>query len=372
MFEQRPRRHPVQTFQFWFIVLFSFGIVTAWKLDLFLQTEPTQTAMEEEPMPPPPRSLVQRSIESVTPASPTDVALVQTEPQIMAVSEQEEMAPQKNVVQASQALPPPDREIVRTAYVRQIPHETESASTVSAHPASVGNIPQHQTALKPGPASQEGIDLSEAERLQASGQDVEALRLYSRWYWTQTEQRAKFQNRMNLLAARVYFQPEPHYLAPHTVRFGERLETVADQYQVTPQYLQRLNRIDPTQLRTGQTLKVLQGPFSAVVDLSDMELTVHANGYYLVNFRVGLGNDMQLPPGRYRISEKTMAQDGSGSRWLALSNETGSLNRQGIHGTDDPSLIGQTGSPGCIRLSHRDIDALFDLLIVGSEVAVKQ
>ncbi len=404
MFDQPTRRHPVQTFQFWFIVLCSFGIVTAWKLDLFLQTDSSSLVMQEppeEPMPPPPRELVKRTVQTSAvavalnaedaavktapiPGVPVQTAPVQAESaQIESGTEtsmlfvdaaHQQLNAEGKVRQTGDALPPPERDIIRTAYVRQISRDRESAQVASTD----------QTALKPNTTAPATINLAEAEQLLASGREVEALRLYSKWYWTHPERRREFQGRLSTLAARVYFQPEPHYVAPHVMQFGDRLETIAAQYQVTPQYLARLNRVDPTQLRAGQTLKVLQGAFSAVVDLSDMELTVHSNGYFLVNMRVGLGDNMQLPPGRYQISEKSIAPispavDTMGGtagnvtvkRWLALSNETGSLNQQGIHGTDDPSLIGKTGSPGCIRLSNRDIDALFDLLVDGAEVVVK-
>jgi len=410
MLEQSTRRHPVQTFQFWFIVLCSFAVVTAWKLDLFVISSPAKTdavAIREEPMPPPPREKVKRTadleravvntvpaaplaeqteaaqVESVqaqqvvkSPASSPVVAHVAARPSggIELASYDESALSQaevssSGVVHAMGQVETPEAEqqIARTAYVRQIPRQHELSAPESSARRDQNPVPVGQ------------VNLTELDQLLATGQDVAALRLCSRWYWNSPEQRPQFQKALNALAARVYFQSEPYYLPPHVVQFGETLESIAARYQVTPQYLKRVNRVEPVQMRVGQSLKVLQGPFSAVIDLSDRDLTVHAQGYYLARFRVGFGDFMQLPPGRYHIADKAVApvnqaenpNDSGMSRWLILGNETGSTTQQGIHGTDDDSLIGQVGGAGCIRMSNRELDALFDLLMSGAEVVVR-
>ncbi|MCU0623399.1 MAG: L,D-transpeptidase, partial [Gemmatimonadaceae bacterium] len=42
----------------------------------------------------------------------------------------------------------------------------------------------------------------------------------------------------------------------------------------------------------------------------------------------------------------------------------------GIHGTDVPSSIGRSASHGCIRVRNEDIEALFQLVSVGTPVFV--
>lgn len=423
MFDQRPRRHPVQTFQFWFIVLFSFGIVTAWKLDFFTSASSVSETVgnvEEEPMPPPPRPLAKRDVvrqaESAPEQAESDdsvVVLKGTVEQANPASDVAQLGTLPAGEQMEAAAEQASSAIVQTAFVRQTPVErpvsggmqsemqssamkpstgstsgvvTADAIDVTAdEPVHVTPRPHVRPVAKPPVAAGE-IRLDEADRLVQEGRDVEALRLYSKWYWTLPEQRSKFLDRMNLLAGKIYFQPQQHYLEPYIMQFGDRFEQIAARYQLSPQYLARLNRVDPAQVRSGHALKVLQGPFSAVIDLSDMDLTVHSNGYYLVRMNVGLGANAAVEPGSFKVVEKVVnppfrSVEGSvsggdpenplGTRLLTLKDDLGEKIDLGIHGTNNPGMIGQIGSHGCIRLNNREMEALFDLVVVGSEVTVK-
>jgi lipoprotein-anchoring transpeptidase ErfK/SrfK len=53
-----------------------------------------------------------------------------------------------------------------------------------------------------------------------------------------------------------------------------------------------------------------------------------------------------------------------GKRWIDLGNQIG------IHGTNDPRNIGHTEGRGSIFLSDRDIDDVYDILTVGSKIAI--
>ncbi|WP_437192442.1 L,D-transpeptidase family protein [Planctomicrobium sp. SH527] len=423
MFDQRPRRHPVQTFQFWFIVLCSFGIVTAWKLDFFTSgssVSPTVGNVEEEPMPPPPRALANREIvrqaEPAPAQSESNDSVVVLEGTVEPTTSEDVSQLEKATAQEPMEAPAGDAApaigqtaIVQTAFVRQAPAEravnaVRSSEMYSSSSSESGVVtadaiddtsddhgqvvpkPHVRSVAKPEGVTGE-VRLEEADRLAQEGRDVEALRLYSKWYWTQPDQRSKFFDRMNLLAGKIYFQPQQHYLEPYVMQFGDRFEQIAARYQLSPQYLARLNRIDASQLRTGHALKVLQGPFSAVIDLSDMDLTVHSNGYYLVRMKVGFGANATIEQGSFKVVEKIVnppfrSIEGSvaggdpenplGTRLLTLKDHQGEKIDLGIHGTNEPDMIGQTGSHGCIRLKNREMEALFDLVVVGSEVVVKQ
>jgi lipoprotein-anchoring transpeptidase ErfK/SrfK len=189
---------------------------------------------------------------------------------------------------------------------------------------------------------------------------------FQTWYWQHPEQRERFQDRLDLLARRIYFQPKPHYIAPYRVQSGDRMETIAREYRQSWEYLAKLNRVDPERIQAGQELKVLQGPFSVVVDLSRFELTVHAHGYYVTRFPVGIGKEGATPVGTFRVTDKVtdptyygeegvIAHDDPanplGKRWIAINNEEGTLQGYGIHGTIEPSSIGKAVSRGCIRLN---------------------
>jgi hypothetical protein len=52
-----------------------------------------------------------------------------------------------------------------------------------------------------------------------------------------------------------------------------------------------------------------------------------------------------------------------GTRWMGLD-----IKGYGIHGTNVPKSIGKAESHGCIRLSNRDVEELFELVRVGDAV----
>jgi L,D-transpeptidase ErfK/SrfK len=52
-----------------------------------------------------------------------------------------------------------------------------------------------------------------------------------------------------------------------------------------------------------------------------------------------------------------------GTRWMGLS-----AHGYGIHGTNVPSSIGKAASHGCIRMRQQDLEELFQLVTVGTQV----
>lgn len=53
-----------------------------------------------------------------------------------------------------------------------------------------------------------------------------------------------------------------------------------------------------------------------------------------------------------------------GYRWMTIQGN------YGIHGTNNPSSIGNYASHGCIRMHEKDVEALFDLVEVGTPVEI--
>jgi len=73
------------------------------------------------------------------------------------------------------------------------------------------------------------------------------------------------------------------------------------------------------------------------------------------------------PPGHYIIATKTMYPGGVfGSRWLGLS-----IPHYGIHGTNNPSSIGQAVSKGCIRMHNHDVEYLYQIVEIGTPVTIQ-
>ena len=216
----------------------------------------------------------------------------------------------------------------------------------------------------------------------AADQILEAHQELSDIYWKHPEHRTLIQERIDETAAIIFTTPERQFAEPHFVDYGETLGSIAKKYDVPWQYLARLNRVDPDDLQAGQQLKVVRGPFGAVVDLEDFCLTVHAHGWYVHCYPIGIGADNGTPIGEFRIEEKLenptwYNPDGGvvdaddpenplGEFWLGLGNHIG------IHGTIDPDSIGQAVSRGCIHLDDQNVEEVFSLLTVGSKVLIRR
>lgn len=170
---------------------------------------------------------------------------------------------------------------------------------------------------------------------------------------------------------------------PYVVKQGENLEQIARLFKVPWQLLARINGVgDPNNLTPGQELKVVRGPFNAVIDLGKHELTMMVKGRYAGRFPIGVGADHPNLAGSYAVRDKTAnpqyygpdrqqigADDPNnplGEHWIGLGNQIG------IHGTNDPATLQRTGGRGCIRMSARDVDDVFGILSIGSRVVIRR
>jgi LysM repeat protein len=214
----------------------------------------------------------------------------------------------------------------------------------------------------------------------------------------------------------------------YTVKTGDRVQRVAYDHDIPWELLLRINGItDPRRVRVGQNLKVIRGPFYAVVDKATYTMDIYLGGIpgvvlpkpaspttvawasageggggmtpaveptYVTSFRVGLGANDSTPTGLWRVEfgqklknptyfsprgEGVIAADDPanplGEFWIGLAGVDGQAvgkTSYGIHGTIEPDTIGTQASLGCIRLVHEDIARVFELLYeVHSMVLVK-
>jgi lipoprotein-anchoring transpeptidase ErfK/SrfK len=194
------------------------------------------------------------------------------------------------------------------------------------------------------------------------------------------------------------FADDPHG-GTYTVQSGDRLSTIASKYNVTWELIARINNIsDPTKLRAGATIKILQGPFTAVVDKSDFTLDLYLGpagekgSMYVCTYPVGLGRDDSTPTGTWMVEpskklknptyysprgEGIIAADDPqnplGEYWIGLTGIDGHAVGKmsyGIHGTIDPDSIGKRSSMGCIRMHNEDVALVFEALVEGKSTVV--
>lgn len=194
---------------------------------------------------------------------------------------------------------------------------------------------------------------------------------------------------LDQLAGTVIYSRQSLLEPPYTVRPGDTLQSIAQQYEVPPELIANINGIrDPRGIRPGQELKVIRGPFHAVVHLSDYELTMMLGDLYAGRFPVSVGRDQPDLEGSYIVTRKGVAPryygpDGTtlqgddpsnplGSLWLGLGDRVGQEARLGIHGTNDPRNIGRDAPRGNIGLDRRDIEDVYGILSVGSRVEIRR
>ncbi|HHN47143.1 MAG TPA: L,D-transpeptidase, partial [Planctomycetes bacterium] len=59
-----------------------------------------------------------------------------------------------------------------------------------------------------------------------------------------------------------------------------------------------------------------------------------------------------------------------GTRWLGFGN-SGPGKGLGIHGTTEPETVPGNVSLGCIRMLNEDVEELYDLAPIGTEVIIR-
>jgi len=223
--------------------------------------------------------------------------------------------------------------------------------------------------------------LLEIDHLIENGEERAAHKRLSAWYWNHPQDRPRFQETMEGLAQSIYFSPQPLYEDAYVVQSGDQLRKIAKQYKLSWQYLARLNQVNPRKIRVGQKLKIVNGPFDAVVDLSEFQLTILCRGQYVRQYSVGIGKDGTSPIGKFTVKDKledpvyygpdgVIANDSPdnplGERWIDIGDSFG------IHGTIDPESIGKSESRGCIRMLNDDVAEVYDFLTVGSTVWIRR
>ncbi|MGD0461424.1 MAG: L,D-transpeptidase family protein [Tepidisphaeraceae bacterium] len=201
-----------------------------------------------------------------------------------------------------------------------------------------------------------------------------------------------------VIFGRHRFADDP-YGGTYVVQPGDSLTRIALAHDCTWEMIGRINGIDPMHLRAGATIKVIEGPFFAVIDKHKFTMDLYLGGLpgekssmYVTTYRVGLGKDDSTPVGTWMVEphrklkhptyysprgEGVIPADDPknplGGYWIGLSGTEGQAVGKlsyGIHGTVDPDSIGKQSSMGCIRLHTDDIAMVYDMLVEGKSMVV--
>ncbi|OIO36462.1 MAG: hypothetical protein AUJ74_02505 [Candidatus Omnitrophica bacterium CG1_02_44_16] len=164
------------------------------------------------------------------------------------------------------------------------------------------------------------------------------------------------------------------------VAAGDSLSMIADEYHTTAEFIKKQNGLSSDVIRPGQRLRIWTGKFSVLIDKSQNLLVLKSNGEVVKSFRVSTGKSNITPVGNFKIINKlvkpTWAHDGKvippespenilGTRWLGFN-----ISGYGIHGTTQPESIGQQATAGCVRMLNNEVEELYDILPVNTEVTI--
>lgn len=207
---------------------------------------------------------------------------------------------------------------------------------------------------------------------------------------------ARLRDRIGTLNDEILFSPRQYPDDPITesyrVQGGDSLSRIAGRQGLGVDWrlIQRINAMSTTAIREGQTLKLIRGPFHAVVDKSDYRLDLYAGPpdninewVFIRSFRVGLGEGDGTPVGDFvvkrnsrlinpvwvnpRNGQRFAADDPEnpiGERWIGIRGVGDSVVHEGfgIHGTIEPDSIGQQRSMGCVRMLSGDVELVYEML----------
>jgi len=198
------------------------------------------------------------------------------------------------------------------------------------------------------------------------------------------------------LGDRLVFSPEvvegDPFALNYTIQGGDALSLVPRKMGVQTdwRFIKRINRIpDERRIRAGQRIKLITGPFHAVIHKRAFRLDLYlgdgAERVYVRSFPVGLGEYNSTPEGRFRVRPNSRLKNPEwvnprtgqryrsgdpdnpiGEHWIGLAGDEERLAGvvgYGIHGTIEPQSIGRQSSMGCVRMLPEDIELIWEVLL---------
>lgn len=268
-------------------------------------------------------------------------------------------------------------------------YATPAAPDDSANYAAQTSLDAAPSAAVAAPAPGAGsaefdTALALAQAQLAQGQLAEAHLALSQWFGHPDLSPAQETTLIGLLdqvAGTVVYSRESLVVPAYQVQPGETLNQIAQANNVPWQLLAKINGVqDPQNLRAGEQLKVVRGPFAAVVELSRHRMSLWVEGRYAGRFPIGVGKTANIPEGEFTVRGKVENPTYYGDQVIDADDPNNPLgerlidlgNQLGIHGTNDSSLIGTNESRGTISLGSPDVEDVYDILSVGSTVVIRR
>lgn len=319
--------------------------------------------------------------------SPPEVALEDVLPPSRSVARPAETAsvePEPVIEEPVEAAPEPIQDAVADDIVQEA-QETEPSPAAQAQPKD----PADKTSLEAQQLIEEALTLRDEGKIIAARDKLnQALNMQ-----LSPQIRTGVMNQLAALSETWLFSRNviegDTLTGYHLVRPGQLLSRIGRDHNVPYEILMRINGIDrPERLQAGRQIKIVHGPFHAVVNRTALTLDLYLQDMYVKTYQVGLGRpEHTTPAGRWVVAPggkmikptwtdpdtgRTYKGDDPdyplGSRWIALDGIEGDARgRTGfaLHGTHEPETIGTLSSRGCIRLHNGDVIEVYEMLEPG-------
>lgn len=144
--------------------------------------------------------------------------------------------------------------------------------------------------------------------------------------------------------------------------FGARTQQAVIQFQTS----KGLESDGIVGLTTYRALFDLEGRARVLINLAQRRLYLYLDDVLQSSYPVAIGKpSTPTPTGTYAVTEKAMNPGGVfGTRWIRFFED------YGIHGTNNPASIGQAVSNGCVRMFNDDVNFIYAVVTIGTEVRI--
>jgi hypothetical protein len=237
-------------------------------------------------------------------------------------------------------------------------------------------------------ATEGGMTVEQAKALMADGADhyfdaTQALAALSIWYDDPSlglEESQRLEDLLGQLAGTVIYSQQDLLLPPHVVAAGETLPAIAMPLRVSWQLLGKINGVDdPQRLMPGEHLKLIRGPFDAVVSVSRRRISLQLAGNFAGSFPVVVGRQFlarvgssipvaELRHGSGRDMQAAALAGADAAAKPAIVLADGLV----IEAAEDPGMASDTSPATSLVVSVRDLAELLDILGPGSSVLIRQ
>ena len=207
------------------------------------------------------------------------------------------------------------------------------------------------------------------------------------------EQAKRIIELLDQLAGTVIYSRKHHLERAYVTQPGDTLDQLSRKYNVPWQLLARINGLmppgpqgddSPTKdqpLPVGMEMKVVRGPFDAVVRLDKHELTLMVQNRYAGRFRIGVGRDQPTLDGDYTVRDEDdqpgLLRSRRNDHEPQRSEEPAGRRVDWVDAIASASTAPTTRRPsaatvnrGTICVGDRDLQDLYGILSVGSRVTI--